>query len=208
MPDGGWSVLRIGEVEAVDVAGVHWRPLRRTLGVRAFGVNAYSANAGEHVVERHTEESLAHEEIYVVLSGHATFTLDEETVDAPPGSIVFVRDPSVRREAVAATDGTIVLAVGGKPGEPYVASAWETYFWVERYRATGEHAKAIEALDEALVEHPDHAGVIYSLACWHALAGHGDEALAHAQRAMELDERYVEWARKDDDLASIRDRLM
>lgn len=207
MAEERWQSVRLDEVEPVAVAGVNWRPLRRTLGVRSFGVNAYTGDTAENVVEEHTEETLGHEEIYVVLTGHATFTLDGDTLDAPTGSVVFVRDPSVRRHARAEEDGTTVLAVGGKPGEAYVPSAWETYFWVERYRPSGDHATAIAELDEALAEQPDHAGVIYSLACWHALAGHHDEALGHARRAIELDPKMAGWAKKDEDLSSIRSQL-
>jgi hypothetical protein len=37
---------RIEELDSIAVAGVHWRPLRRALGVTAFGTNAYTADAG------------------------------------------------------------------------------------------------------------------------------------------------------------------
>ena len=43
----------------------------------------------------------------------ATFTLGDETLDAPAGTIVFIRDPEVRRHARAEEPGTSVLAVGG-----------------------------------------------------------------------------------------------
>src|SRR5436305_10363271 len=72
----GFRVIAIADVEPVSVVSgtLDWRPLRRTLGVRAFGINAYTAaEAGRDVVEEHTEETLGHEEIYVVLSGRATF---------------------------------------------------------------------------------------------------------------------------------------
>jgi quercetin dioxygenase-like cupin family protein len=205
--DAGWQLLRIDDVEPIDVAGVHWRPLRRTLGVHAFGINAYTAAAGEDVVERHTEETLGHEEIYLVLSGRATFTLGEETVEAAAGSLVFIRDPLVRRHARADEDGTTVVAIGGKAGDAYTPSAWEAFFATERFRASSDHASAIMELEQALEAHPDHAGIVYTLGCWKAMAGEADDALALVQRATELDERYAEWAKKDDDLASIRDRL-
>ena len=123
-----WQSLRLADVEAIAVtgAGLTWLPLRRTLGVEAFGINAYSASAaGEQVVEEHTETNLRHEEIYVVLTGHATFTLGGETLDAPAGTVVFIRDPDVKRGAVAVEAGTSVLAIGGKAGEAYSPSAWE-----------------------------------------------------------------------------------
>ena len=56
------------------------------------------------------ERSLGHEEVYVVLAGRATFTLDDETLDAPAGTIVFIRDVDVRRHARAEEPGTSVLA--------------------------------------------------------------------------------------------------
>jgi uncharacterized cupin superfamily protein len=89
-----YAIVRLGEIEPITVAGdLQWRPLRRTLGVEAFGINAYTAtNPGDAVVEEHTEERLGHEEVYVVLTGRATFTIDDEQLDAPAGTVVFVRD--------------------------------------------------------------------------------------------------------------------
>src|SRR3954454_16282113 len=120
-----YQVVKLDEIEPIWVAGVHWKPLRRALGIDAFGINAYTAAAaGEHVVEEHTEESLGHQEVYVVSSGHATFTLDGAEIDAPQGTVVFLRDPAVRRAAVALEAGTTVLAIGGVPGV-HSPSAWE-----------------------------------------------------------------------------------
>ena len=205
----GWQSVKLDEIEPISVAGgLLWRPLRRTLGIEAFGCNAYVApHAGDEVVERHTERSLQHEEIYVVLSGRATFTLDDETVDAPAGSVVFVGDPNVTREARAEEPGTAVLAVGGKPGEAYAPSPWEWYFYAERFRPSGDWDAAIASLHEGLERYPDHPGMLYSLACYEALAGRGDEAFAHLHRSLELDPSRRDWALRDDDLASIRERI-
>ena len=112
----GWKSVRLDEIEPISVVGgtLLWRPVRRTLDIGAFGINAYVApNVGDDVVEEHTERSLGHEEVYVVLSGRATFTLDDETLDAPAGTLVFIRDVDVRRHARAEEPGTSVLAIGG-----------------------------------------------------------------------------------------------
>jgi hypothetical protein len=171
-------------------------------------MNAYTAEkAGDDVVERHSEERLLHEEVYVVLAGRATFELDGEKLDAPAGTIVFLRDPTVRRYASAAEPGTTVLAVGGKPGEAYTPSAWEWYFEAERFRDPLDPEAALRLMDEANERFPDHVGVVYSTACWLALAGREDEALSTLRRAVELDHRAREWAADDDDLVSVRDRL-
>src|SRR3954464_1549750 len=106
-------VLKIDEVEGIPVLGsLVWKPIRRPLGVTAFGINAYTAaNAGDEVVEEHTEEQLGHEEIYVVISGHATFTVGGEEVDAPAGTLVYLDDVTQKRHAIATEAGTTVLAI-------------------------------------------------------------------------------------------------
>ena len=207
--DEPWSSLRIADVQPISVAGgLRWRPIRRTLGIEAFGVNAYTADAaGDEVVESHTEQTLGHEEVYVVLSGRATFELNGDTLDAPAGTVVFLRDPSTRRHARAVEPGTTVLAVGGKPGEAYTPSAWEWYFEAERFRNPFDPEAALSLMAEANERFPGHAGVVYSTACWEALAGRPDDAWASLERAIELDPRSREWALRDDDLVSIRDRL-
>ena len=205
----GWTSLRIDEVAPITVAGeLRWKPIRRTLGIEAFGINAYTAeNVGDDVVERHTESTLGHEEVYVVLAGRATFELDDETLDAPAGTIVFLREPGVRRYARAAEPRTTVLAIGNKPGEAYTPSAWEWYFEAERFRDPLDPEAALRLMDEANERFPDHAGVVYSTACWLALAGRDDEAVEAFRHSVELDPRAREWAVDDEDLVSVRDRL-
>ena len=198
--------VRFSDIEPVTVAGgLAWLPVRRTLGVEAFGINAYvAADAGEPVVEEHTEENLGHEEVYVVLTGRATFTLDGETLDAPAGTAVFVREPTVRRGAVAAEPATSVLAIGGKAGAPYSPSAWEWYFAAERYRKDADYDGALELLAEGLERFPDNAGMLYSMACWESLAGRSDAAVEHLRRSIELDPRLADWSKTDTDLDNIR----
>ena len=100
----GWRSVKLDDIEPIPIVGgqVLWRPVRRTLDVGAFGINAFIAReAGDDVVEEHTEEFLGHEEVYVVLAGRATFALDDETLDAPSGTVVFVHDPTIKRHARA-----------------------------------------------------------------------------------------------------------
>jgi tetratricopeptide (TPR) repeat protein len=58
----------------------------------------------------------------------------------------------------------------------------------------------------ALDEHPDNASVLYNLACFETLAGHGDDAIAHLRRAIELRPDARAWAQSDEDLAALRER--
>jgi hypothetical protein len=40
--------------------------------------------------------------------------------------LIFVRDPALGRTAIAREAGTVVVALGGAVGEPFVVSPWET----------------------------------------------------------------------------------
>lgn len=110
-----------------------WLPVRHHLGINAFGVNAWAAaKTGDRVIESHVEETEGgspHEELYFVVSGHATFSVDGEDVDAPAGTFVFVANPMASRGAVAREDGTTVLAVGAARGIAYEISPWERTHW-------------------------------------------------------------------------------
>ena len=202
-----WDAASLTGIEDLPGPGtLRWTPLRRHFDVRAFGVNAYTATeAGQDVVEAHTEEGLGHEELYVVVAGHARFTLDGEEIDAPEGTLVYLRDPTVRREAVAVQPGTTVLALGAKPGEAYVPSAWEAWFAATPKGQAGDHEGAIEEIRAGFADHPEHPMLFYQLACWEALAGRSGEALEHLNRAVELGgEKFRAYASDDEDLDSIR----
>ena len=184
-------------------------PIREHLGIEAFGVNAFRTDeAGTQVVGEHTESgssTRAHEELYVVASGHATFTVGGEEVDAPAGTLVFVRDPAVRRGAVAREPGTTVLVVGAPRGEAFSVSPWEAAsgFW-PHYEA-GDYVAAARYLEDALEHHPGNAAVLYNLACMESLAGRPDSALEHLSASVAADENFRDYARRDSDFDPIRD---
>jgi mannose-6-phosphate isomerase-like protein (cupin superfamily) len=195
-----YAVARLGEVEPRGPGG-NWIALRRDLGIEAFGVNAWT---GAEPVGPHDEAELRHEELYVVLSGRASFDLGGETVDAPAGTLVHVR-AGVHRAARSLEDGTVVLAVGARPGEPFTPSPWEDDAETFPLLAAGEVERARELLRDAVVRHPGHAALRYNLACAEARLGAPDEALAHLARALELNPELAETARTDADLAAVRD---
>ena len=205
-----FETVHLSELDAIPGPGtLLWRPVRRRLGIQAFGMNAYTAEtAGEDLVEEHTEETYRHEEVYFVVSGHATFTVAGEEIDAPAGTFVFIGDPSVRRYAVAREAGSTVLAVGGRPGEPFKESGWEYSFAAQPHVDAGDYERAVEVACEGLPRHADDAGLLYNIACWEALAGRREDALAHLRQAFELKPQKVqEWAKDDADLDSLRDVL-
>src|SRR5262249_44672973 len=109
-----------------------------------------------------------HEEMYVVVSGRATFTLNDEEVDAPAGTIVHLPDPRVRRSAVSQEPGTTVLAVGGKRGEAFEPSGWELFFRAAQLPPE----EAVRLLEEGgSAYNTSTPGFQYNLACYRALAG-------------------------------------
>ncbi|HSE80088.1 MAG TPA: tetratricopeptide repeat protein [Gaiellaceae bacterium] len=186
-------------------------PIRIPLGIGAFGVNAYGhREAGGQVIEEHDELGAGagrHEELYVVLEGRARFTLAGEELDAPAGTLVFVRDPATRRAATAVEPDTTVLVVGGTVGKAFAPSPWESWLEALPSYTAGDFESARGVLARALEQHPDNPNVLYNLACCEALVGRREAALGHLRRAAELDPRVGEWAARDPDLDSIRDEI-
>jgi tetratricopeptide (TPR) repeat protein len=199
------KIIHLDELESVPGPGsLTWHPVRLALGIRAFGCNAYTAGeAGQDVVEPHTEDpDLAHQELYFVAAGRATFTIDGEAYDARAGTYVFVPDPGSHRHAVAAEAGTTVLSFGGPP--TFQPSAWEWAFQAgPLIRSDPSEARRI--LTEGLEVHPESGSLYYNLACLEALGGSREAALAALRRAVELRPDAAGWARDDEDLANLRD---
>ena len=205
-----YRVAHVDDLDRIAVAGGQYRPIRRRLGVRAFGINAYTADkAGQQVVEQHTEGagggSGRQEELYMVVAGHAEFTVAGETIDAPAGTMVFVPDVNAKRGAVATADGTTVLVVGGPADSPIPTSPFEYWFAAEAPYTAGDYDRAVEVASEGLAEWPESGQLNYQLACFHALAGRREKALEHLAVALANDPRAAEWAADDSDLDAIRD---
>jgi mannose-6-phosphate isomerase-like protein (cupin superfamily) len=205
----GWTATSFADLDSIPLFdGIVWHPVRRKLGVRAFGINAYTADGvGQAVIEEHDESgggAGGHEEVYVVISGRATFTLGEETLDAPAGTLVYISDPAVRRKAVAEEEATLVLAIGAQPGVPYEPSAWEWYFAAMPAFRGERWDEAIELMEQGLAEKPGHPALLYNLACAESRGGRPLEALTHLQAAVNADPKYADSAREDPDFDQIR----
>jgi tetratricopeptide (TPR) repeat protein len=204
-----FQVARLSEIEIPSSnPSIGWAPIRRHLDVGSFGINAWTATeAGKDVIGEHDEvgpRAHRHEELYFVVKGRATFIVDGETIDAPAGTVVFVRDPAAKRRAVADEAGTTVLTVGGRPGEAFTPSAWERSAPALAFFATQEYEKAREALLEAHEEFPDDATVLFNLACAESLLGQANEAIDHLRQSIANDESFRELAQTDSDFDPIR----
>ena len=178
-------------------------PLRQRLEIRAFGINCWTAPVGAPVIERHSEPD-GDEEVYVVVRGRARFTIEEETAEAGPGTVVYV-PPDTSREAVALESETLVIAIGAKPGEAFEPKSWEDFqiAFAQAFARGDDEARAL--LADELARRPDAWQPAYNAASFEALTGNADAAFEHLSRAFALG---PEWVRKlaesSEDLASLR----
>jgi quercetin dioxygenase-like cupin family protein len=197
----GWAAIRLDEAETIPWPGtdVSWRPLRHPLGTQIVGMAAFTADrAGQEVVQAHreSEDGMGHEEVYVVLRGRATFTLDGTTLDAPAGTFVRV-SPPVHRHAVAEEAGTAVLALGGTA--TFQPSSSE---WIERARPhiRSDPERARQIVDDLRATRPGSPGIPIAEAL--LSVGRGDhDAAVEALRT--VDPAYREALRSDPDLGPL-----
>ena len=180
-----------------------WRPVRLTLGIEAFGTNAYTADeVGQDVVEPHTESpELGHQELYFVARGHAKFILDGDEHDAPAGTYVFVPDTATHRHAIAQEPGTTVLSFGGPP--VFKPSAWEWTFRASQLKKQDPEG-ARKLLDDGLEAWPGSPSILYEIGCWEAVQGNREAALDALRRALEREPALRQYLESDDDLSSLR----
>jgi hypothetical protein len=130
--DDGVSVAQLHEIEHPEWP--YWVPIRHAFDIRAFGINSWRKGAGETVIPEHDESASGHEELYLVVDGHATFTVDGKEIDAPKNTAIFIREPSVKRTAVAVADGTQILSIGGWADRPFEVSEWEAKYCADAPR--------------------------------------------------------------------------
>ena len=203
-----FSSLSLEDGFAAEEGGRRFVRIRRELGVQSFNINALRAVEGEELIREHDEVGYGgdgHEKVWLVLSGHAVFTVDGEEVDAPAGTVVHVARPEAKRSAVAKEPGTTLLGLGGRPGEPYRLTPGEALadFWP--HHEAGDY-EAAAAVCRAVLEDYDGNGLaLFNLACCEALLGRKDEALADLGEALEAAPGLRENAGTDTDLDSLRD---
>jgi hypothetical protein len=202
-----FAVARLDEIGEIDDGRCPFRPVRHHFGIMAFGVTAVTAHAGgDRIINEHDEaEPDSGEELYVVISGHATFEVDGETQDAPAGTFVHV-PAGIKRTAFGRDAGTTVLAIGAGPaGKPYEPSGWELFAPLLPLFESGEYEQGADRAQALIADDPPYGVLYYNTACFEARAGRTDAALAHLRRAVELTPSLAQSARADDDLASLRE---
>jgi tetratricopeptide (TPR) repeat protein len=204
----GFAVARLDEIDEIDDGRCPFRPVRHHFGIMSFGVNAMTAHAdGDRLISEHEEaEPDSSEELYLVVSGHARFELDEAIQEAPAGTFVHV-PAGIKRTAFAREAGTIVLAIGGGPaGKPYEPNGWELFAPLFPLFESGDYEQGADRAQALIADDPPYGGVYYNTACFECRAGRTDAAIAHLRRAVELSPSLAEAARTDDDLAALHEQ--
>ena len=198
----GYEILTLDEVKTAEHRGSNLIPVRYALGFRPAGVNAWIADAGGQLIPPHEEDS-GNEELYVVVRGHASFVVGDETRDAPAGALIFV-PPLVERTATAEEDGTIVFVVGATIGEAFDGGGWDTFAVAYTAQRAGDMEACRQIMAAEMGRRPDSWALPYNLACLEALAGNSDEAFAMLARIPNGPE-LREYLEHDSDLDNIRD---
>jgi hypothetical protein len=180
--------------------------VRRNLDITAFGVSAVSAPSGVTVINEHDETlfvDAGQEELYVVLTGAATFEIDGESVEAPTGALINVQ-PAAKRKATATEDGTTILIVGGTPGKAYEPAPEEAAEAFAAY-GRGDYEEALAKQLVVIEKQPDNPVAHFNVGCYAARAGHADQAIESLGRAVEINDGIKELIATDEDLDSIRE---
>ena len=200
-----YEVAGLYEIEEITDGREPWRPIRHHFGIESFGINAWTAaGAGDRIINEHDETDDGNEELYLVIRGGATFELDGERLDAPTGTLVYVK-PGVKRTAFADEPGTTILAVGGVPGKAYESEGWEIWAPLGLLYQAGDYAAVVEQGRAVIEANPQYAGPLYNLACCEALSGRTDDAIEHLRLALERSGDLRSRAKEDSDLDPIRD---
>ena len=108
----GYTMCDTDDVEAVN--GV-FRPIRRALGVTAFGINQEELPPNGDAYPDHDHAEDGQEEVFYVLDGAGKMVVDGEDVELKPGRYVCVEAGS-KRKILPGDEGLRMICVGSPPG--------------------------------------------------------------------------------------------
>src|SRR5436305_2945827 len=109
----------VSHIDDIDAAhGGVFKPVGSTLGVTAFGVNVEHFQQGHEGYPEHDHSADGQEEVYFVIAGQATLTIDGQDHSLRAGSVAFVPAGHPRRFTMP--DGPVqILAIGGSGTAPF-----------------------------------------------------------------------------------------
>lgn len=115
------TVKRIEEFESPNGGG--FCRARAGLGVSAFGMQVENFPPHFEYFPEHDHTADGQEEVYTALAGAATLHAGGERHELTPGTFARV-GPGVTRRITTAEQPVQLLAIGGTPGQGYVAPAF------------------------------------------------------------------------------------
>ncbi|HKA67866.1 MAG TPA: hypothetical protein VKG85_01980 [Actinomycetes bacterium] len=203
----GYTIAHLDQIDELVDGRYRYRPIRHHLGITSFGATAWTAGAaGDPMIAEHDEgDPTADQELFVVLGGHAVFEFEDDRVDAPAGTVVFV-PPRLKRSAYAKEAGTTILLIEGTPGKAYEPRGWELWAPLFPLYEAGQYAEVADRLSAVVEAHPQYALLFYNLACCESLSGRTADALEHLRHAIDMSEEFRGNAKLDSDLDPIRDQ--
>lgn len=120
--DRSYTAKRFDEMQAMGgyFKGVSLTPLRRELGVSAFGIGMITIDPIDDAeYPRHDHEDDGQEEVYVPIAGSGELEVDGVgRFEVEPGEMIRVT-PQTTRCFHPGSEGLKLIALGGTPGEPY-----------------------------------------------------------------------------------------
>ncbi len=112
----GYTLVHREDPSVETVRGA-FKKIRRAIGTTAFGVNEITLPPGLSGLE-HDEVNTGHEEVYAIVDGGGTMTIDGEDVVVKTGDYLRV-DADATRQITAGEDGVRFIVVGAKPQPEY-----------------------------------------------------------------------------------------
>ena len=109
------NVVDLTALPAIATSEGRWQPLNTPLGLTAFGANAIELEPDEQIDIEHSETDSGQQELFCVIAGRMAVTVNGETVEAGPGTVVGIPDTSAVRSYRALEQGTRMLCIGGVP---------------------------------------------------------------------------------------------
>jgi hypothetical protein len=202
-----YKVTHLDDLDYFEYRETRTGRIRHELGITAFGINSWlGPNAGDRVIPEHAEDQEGdQDELYVVVRGRARFEVNDDTFDAPEGTLVYVPAGPNRRTAFAEEAGTTVVAVGATAGKAFEVHGWEFWGPLHDMFMAGDYEGVIAKGRETIEANPQYGMPLYNLACAESLGGHPDDAVRHLGMAIERWDGARELARNDSDFDPIRE---
>ena len=118
---GRFTAVHLEEIEEITDGRCPWRPVRHHLGIKSFGINAWTAReAGDRLINEHDEADTddQQEELYFVHRGRVAICFgDGSEHELGPGGVARVSASTVRKlRNLSETEEAVYLIAGGKDG--------------------------------------------------------------------------------------------